>query len=116
MVRNDLDPETSRSARPLLVHRAIDGSPGLPKVAEFGEEVGPGTVDGFISDSGLRPLFPAVEIYRVQPDGTPMPGSPAAPTSPRPPRWCGWPADRSRCCASTNGAGCWTARHWDRCC
>ena len=79
VVRNDLDPETSRSARPLLVHRAIDGSPGLPKVAEFGEEVGAGTVDGFISDSGLRPLFPAVEIYRVQPDGTPAPGSPAAP-------------------------------------
>ena len=27
MLRNDLDPETSRSARPILVHRAIDGSP-----------------------------------------------------------------------------------------
>ena len=65
VVRNDLDPETSRSARPLLVHRAIDGSPGLQKVAEFGENVGPGTVDGFISDSGLRPLFPAVQIYSV---------------------------------------------------
>lgn len=65
VVRNDLDPETSRSARPLLVHRAIEGSPGLRKVAEFGEPVGPGTVDGFISDSGLRPLFPAVQIYRV---------------------------------------------------
>ncbi|MGZ6791218.1 MAG: DUF3367 domain-containing protein, partial [Mycobacteriaceae bacterium] len=37
VVRNDLDPETSRSARPVLVHRAIDGSPGLTKVAEFGE-------------------------------------------------------------------------------
>ena len=29
VVRNDLDPETSRSARPLLVHRAIEGSGGL---------------------------------------------------------------------------------------
>ena len=67
VLRNDLDPETSRSARPLLVHRAIDGSPGLQKVAEFGEKVGPGIVEGFISDSGLRPLFPAVEIYRVGP-------------------------------------------------
>ena len=65
VVRNDLDPDTSRSARPLLVHRAVDGSPGLQKVAEFGEPVGPGIVDGFISDSGLRPRFPAVEIYRV---------------------------------------------------
>ncbi len=65
VVRNDLDPETSRSARPVLVHRAIDGSPGLPKVAEFGERVGPGTLAGFVSDSGLRPKYPAVEIYRV---------------------------------------------------
>ena len=77
VVRNDLDPETSRSARPLLVHRAIDGSPGLVKVAEFGEEVGPGTVEGFISDSGLRPLFPAIEIYRVAPTG--VSGNPGAP-------------------------------------
>ena len=82
VVRNDLDPETSRSARPLLVHRAIDGSPGLQKVAEFGEKVGPGIVDGFISDSGLRPRYPAVEIYRVGPatSGTGAPvGSPGAP-------------------------------------
>ena len=77
VVRNDLDPETSRSARPLLVHRAIDGSPGLQKVAEFGEKVGPGTVAGFISDSGLRPLFPAVEIYRVAPPASAVdPGAP----------------------------------------
>ncbi|MEO3758990.1 DUF3367 domain-containing protein [Mycobacterium sp. B14F4] len=65
VVRNDLDPETSRSARPVLVHRAIDGSPGLQKVAEFGEPVGPGTLAGFITDSGLRPRYPAVEVYRV---------------------------------------------------
>jgi arabinofuranan 3-O-arabinosyltransferase len=65
VVRNDLDPETSRSARPLLVHRAIDGSPGLTQVAQFGEPVGPGTLAGFITDSGLRPRFPAVQIYRV---------------------------------------------------
>ena len=75
VLRNDLDPETSRSARPLLVHRAIDGSPGLQKVAEFGEKVGPGTVEGFISDSGLRPLFPAVEIYRVAPTGAAGPAT-----------------------------------------
>ncbi len=72
VVRNDLDPETSRSARPILVHRAIDGSPGLTKVAEFGDPVGPGTLDGFITDSGLRPRYPAVEIYRVDArDGSP---------------------------------------------
>ncbi|MDT5211114.1 MAG: arabinofuranan 3-O-arabinosyltransferase [Mycobacterium sp.] len=65
VVRNDLDPETSRSARPLLVHRAIEGSGGLVKVAQFGEPVGPGTLAGFITDSGLRPRYPAVEIYMV---------------------------------------------------
>jgi arabinofuranan 3-O-arabinosyltransferase len=68
VVRNDLDPEASRSARPILVHQAIEGSPGLAKVAQFGDPVGPGTLAGFVSDSGLRPRYPAVEIYRV--DGT----------------------------------------------
>lgn len=70
VVRNDLDPETSRSARPILVHRAIDGSPGLTRVAEFGEPVGPGTLEGFVADSGLRPRYPAVEIYRVDGSGS----------------------------------------------
>jgi arabinofuranan 3-O-arabinosyltransferase len=71
VVRNDLDPETSRSARPLLVHRAIDGSPGLRKAAQFGEPVGPGTLEGFVADSGLRPDYPAVEIYHVSVAGAP---------------------------------------------
>jgi len=67
VVRNDLDPDTSRSARPILVHRAIAGSPRLRKVAQFGAPVGPGPVSGFVTDSGLRPRYPAVEIYRVDP-------------------------------------------------
>jgi arabinofuranan 3-O-arabinosyltransferase len=71
VLRNDLDPETSRSARPILVHRAIEGSPRLPKVAQFGAPVGPGTVAGFVGDSGLRPRYPAVEIYRVAVAGDP---------------------------------------------
>ncbi len=74
VVRNDLDPETSRSARPLLVHRTIEGSGGLVKVAQFGEPVGPGTLSGFITDSGLRPLYPAVEIYKV--DAPTIPSTP----------------------------------------
>jgi arabinofuranan 3-O-arabinosyltransferase len=37
------------------VHRAIEGSPGLTPVAQFGDPVGPGTLAGFITDSGLRP-------------------------------------------------------------
>jgi arabinofuranan 3-O-arabinosyltransferase len=71
VLRNDLDPETSRSARPILVHRAIAGSPRLEKVAQFGAPVGPGTLAGFVADGGLRPRYPAVEIYRVAVAGHP---------------------------------------------
>ncbi|MHC9296137.1 alpha-(1-_3)-arabinofuranosyltransferase domain-containing protein [Mycobacterium sp. LTG2003] len=71
VVRNDLDPDVSRSARPILVHRAVEGSPGLSKVAEFGDPVGPGTLEGFVADSGLRPRYPAVEIYRVDTEKNP---------------------------------------------
>jgi arabinofuranan 3-O-arabinosyltransferase len=78
VLRNDLDPDTSRSARPILVHRAIAGSPRLQKVAQFGAAVGPGPVAGFVTDSGLRPRYPAVEIYRVATDATAT-GDPAAP-------------------------------------
>ncbi|MBV8179768.1 MAG: DUF3367 domain-containing protein [Mycobacterium sp.] len=78
VLRNDLDPDASRSARPILVHRAITGSPRLAKVAEFGAPVGPGPVSGFVTDSGLRPRYPAVEIYRVAADATAT-GNPAAP-------------------------------------
>lgn len=65
VLRNDLDPDTSRSARPILVHRAITGSPRLEKVAQFGAPVGTSMLADFVSDSGLRPRYPAVEIYRV---------------------------------------------------
>jgi arabinofuranan 3-O-arabinosyltransferase len=78
VVRNDLDPDASRSARPILVHRTIDGSPRLEKAAQFGEPVGPGTLPGFVADSGLRPRYPAVEIYRVGLPGGGA-GNPGAP-------------------------------------
>ena len=83
VVRNDLDPDNSRSARPLLVHRALEGSRGLTKVAQFGDPVGPGTLDGFVSDSGLRPRYPAVEIYRVTGAATTVPYLADADTMPR---------------------------------
>ncbi|MGA7052927.1 MAG: alpha-(1-_3)-arabinofuranosyltransferase [Mycobacterium sp.] len=82
VLRNDLDPDSSRSARPILVHRAVAGSPGLRQVAQFGASVGPGTLTGFVADSGLRPRYPALEIYRVDPlkdgpdDGPADPGAP----------------------------------------
>src|ERR1700754_573562 len=76
VVRNDLDPEKSRSARAGVWHPGVAGAPGRVKVAQFGEPVGPGTLAGFITDSGLRPRYPAVEIYRVSPAGTGVPVGP----------------------------------------
>ncbi|CRK50594.1 Alpha-(1-_3)-arabinofuranosyltransferase [Rhodococcus sp. RD6.2] len=65
VIRNDLDPETSRSTRPLLVHRAIEGSPGLTRVATFGDDIGPPKMDDIVTDGDLDPDYPAIEIYRV---------------------------------------------------
>ncbi|HEU4360799.1 MAG TPA: alpha-(1-_3)-arabinofuranosyltransferase [Mycobacterium sp.] len=90
VLRNDLDPDTSRSARPILVHRAVNGSPGLAKVAEFGAPIGAGTVSGFVSDSGLRPGYPAIEVYRVDTGGT-DPGAPYLADTGRLPRIAGGP-------------------------
>ncbi|GAB2719423.1 hypothetical protein GCM10027089_49240 [Nocardia thraciensis] len=85
VLRNDLDPETSRSTRPMLAHQAVEGSPGLTKVAEFGEKIEIGRGDGLIADGDLRPAYPAVEIYRVgaAPPGTPedVRSGPGAPPS-----------------------------------
>ncbi len=76
VVRNDLDPDTSRSARPILVHRSIEGSPGLTKVAQFGDPVGAGQVTGLVADSDLRPRYPAVQIYRVDATAGTNPSAP----------------------------------------
>ncbi|SQI35853.1 Domain of uncharacterised function (DUF3367) [Rhodococcus coprophilus] len=65
VVRNDLDPETSPAARPALVHRALDESPGIERVARFGDDIVFANADGFVTDADLRPVYPAVEIYRV---------------------------------------------------
>ncbi|QNG21516.1 DUF3367 domain-containing protein [Rhodococcus triatomae] len=70
VVRNDLHPDTSRSPRPILVHQAIEGSPGLTKVAEFGEDIGPEPVEDLVRDGDLRPAYPAIEIFRVELPGT----------------------------------------------
>ncbi|GAB3212183.1 alpha-(1-_3)-arabinofuranosyltransferase [Nocardia tengchongensis] len=74
VLRNDLDPETSRSTRPMLAHRALEGSPGIRKVTEFGDQIATGKVEGLVADGDLRPGYPAVEIYRVE---SPAPGTPA---------------------------------------
>ncbi|RDI63165.1 alpha-(1-_3)-arabinofuranosyltransferase [Nocardia pseudobrasiliensis] len=74
VLRNDLDPDTSRSTRPMLAHQTVAGSPGLSRVAEFGNEIEVGHGDGLVTDGDLRPAYPAIEIYRVT---APRPGTPA---------------------------------------
>ncbi|EUA43053.1 hypothetical protein I552_7794 [Mycobacterium xenopi 3993] len=111
VVRNDLDPETSRSARPILVHRAIAGSPRLQKVAQFGPPVGAGVLPGFVTDSGLRPPYPAVEIYRV----TAAAGNPAAPYFADIDQLARIDGGPRCCCAWTNDGVCSTTRRWGRC-
>ncbi|MBB4137958.1 alpha-(1-_3)-arabinofuranosyltransferase [Gordonia humi] len=65
VLRADLDPATSRSARPLVVADALRRSPHITPVARFGPDVAPPTVDGVVVDDGLRPMMPAVTVYRV---------------------------------------------------
>ncbi|WP_083874721.1 alpha-(1-_3)-arabinofuranosyltransferase [Nocardia paucivorans] len=75
VLRNDLDPDTSRSTRPILAHQALEGSPGIHKVAEFGDPIEPAIIgEGLVADGDLRPAYPAVEIYRVEAS---VPGEPA---------------------------------------
>ena len=75
VVRSDLDPESSRSARPILVHRAIAGSPGLAKVAEFGAAGGSGSrwrASSTTADCGR-------DIPRWRSTGSARPADPGAP-------------------------------------
>lgn len=73
VVRNDLDPDTSPATRPALVHRALDESPGIERVASFGDDIVVANADGFVTDADLRPVYPAVEIYRVtSPEAAPV--------------------------------------------
>ncbi|NYE38741.1 arabinofuranan 3-O-arabinosyltransferase [Nocardioides cavernae] len=70
VVRNDLRPSDDVPL-PVLVHQALEGSPGIDKVAEFGPDVG-GPVrveddeaDPVVADDGWHTSYPAVEVYRV---------------------------------------------------
>ncbi|MFT3901295.1 MAG: alpha-(1-_3)-arabinofuranosyltransferase [Gordonia sp. (in: high G+C Gram-positive bacteria)] len=65
VLRADLDPRESRSARPLLAQQALASSPGLRKVAQFGDPVAPRVVKGVVVDDGLRPPLPAIQIFAV---------------------------------------------------
>ena len=70
VVRNDLRPNDDVPL-PVLVHQALDGSPGLVKVADFGPDVGGPTrlesEEGapLVAEGGWHASYPAVEVYSV---------------------------------------------------
>jgi arabinofuranan 3-O-arabinosyltransferase len=70
VVRNDLRPADDVPL-PVLVHQALEGSPGITKVADFGPELGGRvrveTDEGspLVVEDGWRAPYPAVEIYEV---------------------------------------------------
>ncbi|CAB4963212.1 unannotated protein [freshwater metagenome] len=105
VVRNDLRP-SGDVPLPVLVHQAIEGSPGLTKVAEFGPEVGgPVRLDEedqddedeaegegeeeprrVVVDGGWHAAYPAIEVFEVK-------GTRAAVGSTAPPVVVGGPED-----------------------
>ncbi|SEF94410.1 arabinofuranan 3-O-arabinosyltransferase [Thermomonospora echinospora] len=62
LVRNDLQREGLRGGWPARLHQALDGSPGLRRVAQFGPAVGQPTSDA-IGSTDQR--YPALEVYEV---------------------------------------------------
>ncbi|MDT0276279.1 alpha-(1-_3)-arabinofuranosyltransferase domain-containing protein [Blastococcus goldschmidtiae] len=66
VLRNDLDVVETRSTRSSLVRQSLRGSPGITRVATFGDEYP--QVDlpsGTVLDAGLSEPAPAIEIYTV---------------------------------------------------
>jgi arabinofuranan 3-O-arabinosyltransferase len=71
VVRNDLSPTRSGAPDPVVLHQALDGSPGLVRVARFGPTVGEPAVSyrtgvRILANRGRQAVYPAVEVYAVQ--------------------------------------------------
>jgi arabinofuranan 3-O-arabinosyltransferase len=65
VIRNDLDAPIAQTPRPVLVHQALAGSPGLSLVQSFGPVVGGDTVPGGVLDQHLELPYRAVDVYAV---------------------------------------------------
>lgn len=80
VVSNDLDLGRTGAPRPVLVHQALADSPGLTRVASFGPVVGGDASRDLVTDDGLQPGFPAVEVYEVEGFTSPVTAMPSAAT------------------------------------
>ena len=74
VVRNDLDGVQAQAPRSVLVHQAIDASPGLFLERVFGPPIVPFGTDALVVDARLDAAYNAVEIYAVAAPGEPGDG------------------------------------------
>ncbi len=71
VVRNDVSFSRVGSPDPVLLHQALDGSPGLRKVAEFGPPLGVRALSyaggaRVLANRGREAPYRAVEVYEVE--------------------------------------------------
>jgi len=66
VVRNDLSRPDLRGAWPARVQDALDTSPGLSEVAQFGQQSPAGATSPNDAVSNFDPPYPPVQIYQVQ--------------------------------------------------
>jgi arabinofuranan 3-O-arabinosyltransferase len=84
VVRNDLVRDAD-VADPVLVHQALETTPGVSRVATFGPDIGgeariEGELGKALVNSGWQAEYPAVEIYRVAGTAAYATAAPAEPT------------------------------------
>jgi arabinofuranan 3-O-arabinosyltransferase len=70
VVRNDLA-ASAQAPLPIRVHQALDGSPGINRVAWFGPIVDRPFGTEVLADEGLRVSYPAVEIFELTASNAP---------------------------------------------
>ncbi len=68
VIRNDLDYATAGSPRPSLVHQTLLQSGGFTPARAFGPLLTGFAADNLVVDAGVDGAYPAVEIYRVDPE------------------------------------------------
>jgi arabinofuranan 3-O-arabinosyltransferase len=72
LVRSDLDYGRTGAVRPITVNQALSHSPGLTFVRNFGPTVGGDTPFGVFLDNGLNVAVPALQLYKVDANVSPV--------------------------------------------
>lgn len=77
LVRADLSGVPEAVPRAVTVRSALSGSPGLSPEVRFGPVVGGARLGNAVFDDGLDVVAPALEVWRVSPDGATADSAPA---------------------------------------